>query len=170
MLTVIALATEAVSATQDDPEGSSLTIDEILRLLDVKGKRNPHLENPLNHPQRGYLRPRQRPLAGDEPVSGEFLSLTYCGHDPFVRLEDHDNLESLERHLASNSGIVNFYITYCIAFIHGAVAGYRIAYSADDGSIASFDKHLQNTNGPQPAERALKRWVVWSAERARSVP
>ena len=161
MLTVIALAKEAVAATQDDPEGSALTVNGVLRLLDVKGTRNSHLENPLNHPQRGYIRPRQTPLTGDEPVYGEFLSLTYCGHDPFVRLEDHDSRESLELFLASPSGVVNFFITYCIAFIDGQVARYRVAYTADDGSVAWFDKHLQNTKGPQAAERAGKRWVFW---------
>jgi hypothetical protein len=157
---VIDLAEEAVAATQDDPEGSALTVNEILRLLDVIGTRNPHLENPLNHPRQGYIRPRQTPLTGDEPVSGEFLSLTYCAHDPFVLLRDHDGLESLEWHLAG-SGIANFYITYCIAFIDGKVARYRIAYSADDGTVAWFDKNLQNSEGSQPAERAVKRWVIW---------
>ena len=47
LITVSALANEAVAATQDDPEGSALTVNEILRLLDVTGTRNPHLENPL---------------------------------------------------------------------------------------------------------------------------
>ena len=132
MLTVRALANEAVAATQDDPEGSALTVNEILRLLDVTGTRNPHLENPLNHPRHGYVRARRAPLRGDELVDGEFLSLTYCAHDPFVRLTDHDDLESLARSLASNSGVVNW-----------------------------FDKYLQNTTGPQAAERVDKRWVIW---------
>jgi hypothetical protein len=161
MLTVFALAKEAVAATQDDPEGSVLTVKEILRLLDVEGTRNPHLENPLNHPRLGYIRARQTPLRGDEPVYGEFLSLKHCAHDPFVQLVDHDNLESLAQFLASGSGLVNFFITYCIAFINGKVARYRVAYSAEDGSVALFDKHLQNTKGPQAAEGAGKRWVVW---------
>jgi hypothetical protein len=161
VLTVIEVAKAAVEATQDDPEGSALTVNEILHLLDIRGTRNPHLENPLNHPQQGYIRPRQAPLTGDEPVFGEFLSLTYCGHDPFFRIEDHENRESLELHLACGSGVVNFYITYCLAFIDGKVARYRVAYSEDDGSVAWFDKDLQNTKGAQPAERALKRWIVW---------
>jgi len=164
MLTISALAREAVAATQDDPEGSALTVDEILRLLDVKGTRNPHLENPLNHPQRGYLRARQAPLRGDESVHGEFLSLTYCAHDPFVRLTDHDDLESLALFLASDSGLVNFFITYCIAFVDGKVARYWVAYSAGGGSVAWFDKHLQNTKGPQAAERADKRWIIWDQD------
>lgn len=161
ILTISTLANEAVAATQDDPEGSALTVNEILRLLDVKGTRNPHLENPLNHPLQGYIRARRARLRGDELVYGEFLSLTYCAHDPFVRLTDHDDLESLALFLASGSGIVNFFITYCIAFIDGKVARYRVAYSADGGAVACFDKHLQNTKGPQAAERVDKRWVIW---------
>jgi hypothetical protein len=56
---------------------------------------------------------------------------------------------------------VNFYITYCIAFVEGEVARYDVAYRREDGSTGLFDKQLQNTQGPQPAERATDRWIVW---------
>jgi hypothetical protein len=164
MLTVLELAKAAVAETRDDPEENAWTVAWVLGLLDVYGTRNTHLENPLNHPQRGYLRPREIPLSGTEPVHGSFLALKYCGHDPHVQLFDFDDIKSLERMLASNYGIVNFYITYCIAFIDGKVARYRVAYREDDGSTGWFDKHVQNTRGPHPAERAIDRWVVWNAD------
>ena len=95
---------------------------------------------------------------------GAFLALVYCAHDPFARLDSYDSFAILERFLASNSGLVNGLITYCVAFIEGRVQPYRIAYTGADGSAGCFDKHLQNTQGPQPAERAIERWVVWNSD------
>ena len=164
MLTVLELAKAAVAETQDDPEGSVLTIAAALRLLDVEGTRNAHLQNPLNHPRRGYVRPREIPLSGAEPVYGAFLAFKFCAHDPTLQLIDFDDINSLEQMLASDSGIVNFYITYCIALIDGKVARYQVAYHGDDGSTGRFDKHFQNTQGQHPAERADDRWVVWNTD------
>jgi hypothetical protein len=166
MLTVLELATAAVAATQDDPEGAILTVPLVLCLLDVHGTRNAHLANPLNHPPlgRGYFKPREVRLSGAETVHGAFLALSYCGHDPLVHLFDFNDIKSLEQMLASDSGIVNFYINYSVAFIDGKVARYQIAYRGDDGSIGLFDKHLQNTHGPHPAERTRNRWVIWSKD------
>jgi hypothetical protein len=92
------------------------------------------------------------------------LALKYCAHDPHVQLIDFDDINSLEQMLASDAGIVNFYITYCIAFIDGQIARYRVAYRGDDGSAGWFDKHFQNTQGPHPAERAINRWIVWNTD------
>ena len=164
MLTVHELAKAAVAETQDDPEGSALSVAAILRLLDVYGARNAHLENPLNHRGRGYVRPKEIPLSGAEPVHGAFLALKYCAHDPTVQLIDFDDIKSLEQMLASNYGIINLYITYCVAFIDGKVARYQIAYRGDDGTTGWFDKHFQNTQGRHPAERAIDRWVVWNTD------
>jgi hypothetical protein len=166
MLTVIELAEAAVAATQDDREENVLTVPALLCLLDVHGTRNAHLANPLNHPPlgRGGFKPREVRLSGAEPVHGAFLALSYCGHDPLVHLFDFDDIKSLEQMLASDSGIVNSLINYSVAFIDGKVARYQIAYRGDDGSIGRFDKHLQNTQGKQPAERANNRWVVWNTE------
>jgi hypothetical protein len=164
MLTVLELAEAAVAETQDDPLGSALTVAAVLRLLDVYGTRNAHLENPLNHPGRGYVRPRDIPLSGAEPVHGAFLAFKYCAHDPTLQLIDFDDMTSLEQMLASDFGIVNHFITYCIAFIGGKIAPYRIAYRGGDGSTGWFDKHLQNSQGPHPAERAANKWVVWDTD------
>lgn len=161
MLTVLELANSAVAATQDDPEGSCLTVEEILRLLDTDGTKNTHLENPLNHPPRWWIKPREIPLTGTEPVHGDFLVLIYCAHDPFVRLDDYDDLQAMETALASNSGIVNFLVTYAIAFIHGRVRPYTVAYRTADGLTGRFDKNAQNLVGSQPAENTPDRWIIW---------
>jgi hypothetical protein len=161
-MTVLELAEAAVAACQDDPEGNQLTVAKVLALLDVAGSQNLHLANPLNHPGHGYWKPRQVALSGNEPVHGWHLALRYCSHDPFVILHDFTDVVALEEFLASNSGPVNFYITYCVALIEGKVEPYRIGYRAVDGT-GYFDKQLQNTHGPQPAERAIERWVEWDS-------
>jgi hypothetical protein len=122
------LAVQSIEATSDDPKGNMLGFGPIYKLLDTEGSRNPHLANPLNHPRRGYIRRRENPLRGDEIVNGEFLSLIYCNHDPFVRLTDHDDLASLEAMILSPGGLLNPYINYLVAFISGKVAKYQITY------------------------------------------
>ena len=160
MKTVLELAQQAVNATQDNLDGAALTILDVLELLDVRGGRNIHLKNPLNQAGRGF-RAREQALLGAEPVNGEYLALTYCAHDPFIFLDDYDDVQSLEQALASNAGIVNRFITYRIAFINGTVAAYDIAYVGEDGSTTTFDKHFQITQGQHAAERASQRWVLW---------
>jgi hypothetical protein len=137
------LAVQAIEATSDDPEGNLLGFGPIYKLLDTDGSRNPHLANPLNHPLRCHFRARENPLRGGENVNGEFLSLTYCNHDPFVRLIDHDDLASLEATILGPGGLLNPFITYLVAFISGKVAKYRITYVGPDGTILPFDKYSQ---------------------------
>jgi len=164
MLPLRQLAQQAVAATLDDPEGSAWTIIDIYRLLDVEGKRNRHLANPLNHPRVGFIRARQSPLSGAEPVYGDYLSLTYCAHDPFVRLDDHDDLASLESALLSPSGIVNPYITYCIAFVTGKVAPFKVLYRGPDGVMRSLDKYQQHKQfkwNQSENEQYPDRRIVW---------
>jgi len=98
---------------------------------------------PLNHPLRYYFRGRENPLRSDEIVDGEFLSLIYSSHDPFVLLIDHDDLASLEARILGRGGLLNRFITYLVAFISGKVAKYRITYVGPDGTILPFDKYSQ---------------------------
>ncbi len=139
-----------------------MSVKEIFWLLDTDGNRNTHLKNSLNH-ESWHSNPRGVPLKGIEPVHGDFLVLVYCAHDPSVRLDDYDDLDAMESALASDSGIVNFLITYAVAFIHGQVRPYTVAYSTTDGRIERFDKIAQTVHGPQPAEQAKHRWIIWDA-------
>jgi hypothetical protein len=137
------LVVQAIEATSDDPKGNMLGFGPIYKLLGTEGSRNPHLANPLNHPRRGYIRRRENRLHGDEIVNGEFLSLFYCNHDPFVRLMDHDDLASLEAMILSPGGLLDPYINYLVAFISGKVAKYRITYVGPDGAVLPFDKYSE---------------------------
>jgi hypothetical protein len=138
------LAIQAIGATSDDPDGNLLSCRHIYELLDTGGSRNPHLANRLNHPPRGYIRPREYPLNGDEMANGEFLSLNYCAHDPSLHLVDHDDLASLEEVILGPGGLLNPFTTYLVAFISGKVARYRITYIGADGGVVPFDKYVQS--------------------------
>jgi hypothetical protein len=159
------LTVQAIEATSDDPEGNLLGFGPIYKLLDTDGSRDLHLANPLNHPPRGYIRRRENPLHGDEIVNGDFLSLRYCNHDPFVRLTDHDDLASLEAMILGPGGLLNPYIDYLVAFISGKVAKYRITYAGPDGAVLPFDKYSQrlffNSDKPLDAQypNAAIEWL-----------
>jgi hypothetical protein len=139
MLTLHQLAARTIEAISDDPRDIYFSFDMVFDLLDVEGSRNEHLANPLNHPRSDYFRRRERPHRGDEIVNGEFLSLRYCGYDPFVLLRDHDDLASLEQLIVSSSGPLNPFITFLVAFISGKVVRYQITYRSADGRVLRFD-------------------------------
>lgn len=151
------MAEMAVAASNDDPEGSCLAVAEILRRLDTHDANNAHLADPAVDRSRF----RSEVLSGEEPVYGEFVTLTYSAHYPLVRLDGFADLRAMEAWLASDGGIVNFFATYVIAFIAGKSRSYAIAYRTADGAVHEFDKWAQNLLGHQPAENAGNRWVAW---------
>jgi hypothetical protein len=159
MPTLRDIASQAVDATRDDPEGNLLSSPEIFRLLDVVGTRNTHLANPLNLPPwNGCFRARESPLTGEEAVNGDFLTLTYCHHDPFVRLHDFASRVELEERLLCPGGILHPMINYLVAFVAGKVAPYRVTFRGLDGSIRTFDKYQQH------------REFLWSASMESQYP
>ena len=144
MQTLHDIAAQTVDATRDDPEGNLLSPSVIFRLLDVHGTRNTHLVNPQNLPPwNGCFRAREAPLTGEEAVNGDFLTLTYCHHDPFVRLHDFENRVELEDRLLCPGGILHPMINYVVAFVSGKVAPYRVTFRGLDGSIKQFEKYQQ---------------------------
>jgi hypothetical protein len=156
-MNVLEMAEMAVAASRDDPEGSCLTVAEVLRRLDTPDSNNAHLADPAVDRSRF----RTEVLSGEEPVYGEFLTLVYSAHYPLVRLDGFADLRAMETWLASDRGILNSFATYVIAFIAGKSRSYAIAYQTADGAVHEFDKWAQNLLGPQPAENASNRWVVW---------
>ena len=155
------IAEDAVEATAYDPDGG-LEAKEIYHLLDVRGTLNEHLMNPLNRVgEVTYVRPRETPLTGEEEVYGQWLSLIYCGHDPFVILRDHADRDSLESFLLSGSGIVNPFITFVIAFIDFNVAPYAINYRNSDGTVVQFNKLNQMDGTDSPNEEYPDRQLEW---------
>ncbi|PIF13386.1 hypothetical protein CLU94_5496 [Janthinobacterium sp. 13] len=157
IMNVLEMAEMAVTASNDDPEGSCLTVAEVMSRLNTHDSNNAHLADPAVDRSRF----RSEVLRGDEPVHGEFLALVYSAHYPLVRLDGFADFRAMEEWLASDSGIVNSFATYVIAFIAGQSRSYAIAYKAADGTVQEFDKWAQNLLGPQPAENVSNRWVAW---------
>lgn len=159
--TLLEIAEEAVVATANDPLGG-LDFDDIYGLLDVGGTQNEHLANPLNRdPTVYHHRPRAMPLVGDEQINGRYLSLTYCGHYPLVHLCDHEDLHSLERSILSDSGILNPFVTYLIAFIDFRNVPYRVVYRGGDGSLIPFTKLTQYDASYRSREQYIDRQLEW---------
>jgi len=156
-MNVLEMAEMAVVASNSDPEGSCLTVAEVMRRLDTHDLRNARLADPAVNRSRV----RSKALSGEEPVYGEYLTLVYAAHYPLVRLDGFADLRAMEESLASDRGIVNFLATYVIAFISGKLVPYAVAYKTSDGAVHEFDKWAQNLYGPQAAEDASNRWVVW---------
>lgn len=156
-MNVLDMANMAVAESNDDLEGSCLTVAEVLQRLDTRDPNNAHLADSAVDRSRF----RSEVLRGDEPVYGEFLALVYSAHYPLVRLDGFADLRAMEEWLASDSGIVNSLATYVTAFVAGKSRRYAVAYKTDDGAVHEFDKCAQNLHGPQPAENASNRWVAW---------
>jgi len=158
------IAAQAVTATSTDPDGG-LSLDEIYSLLDVSKRgpqRNEHLANPLNRdPNVFYFRPRLEPLSGNEPVYGQFLSLSYYSHDPFLVLENHDDLASLESSILAGAGILNPFTTFELAFIGFRMAPYRITYRDGQGLFQIFQKRDQYDGKVSAREKYRERKLEW---------
>ncbi len=136
-------------------------IDEkkALAILDVSGKRNEHLANPLNRdPNIPYFRRRSTPLSGKEQVYGRFLILDYCGHEVSLILKDFDDIRALEEDVLSGAGILNDFTTYMFAFIQGRLQDYQVAATGSDGATYVIDNNKQQEVTATPWESDVK-WV-----------
>ena len=137
------LVSQAVNATASDVDGG-LEPQEIYSLLDSDGPANAALRNPENAAAlRPGFHPRPVPFSGDERVEGEFLTLDFCGHDPSCVLRYHTSLSEIEDFVLSQSGILNPFTTYMLAFVKGVCRKYTVTYEGDGGARLAFDKLSQ---------------------------
>jgi hypothetical protein len=101
--------------------------DDFRSLTHIRGRRNGFLADPQGHdPRNGRYLERRSPMPLDAEVSGDFLTLDYCGHGPWAILEDHDSLEALERAILSGAGVLNTFTTFMLAFINGRLRQYEV--------------------------------------------
>ena len=110
-------------------EFDHITNDYIYKSIDFRGNRNQNLANPLNQEKSiYYLRQRDIPLTGVEEIDGKYLLFTESSHDEFTLLEDFDSLFELEAAIISDSGEINPFTTYSVAFINGEIRDYEITF------------------------------------------
>ena len=105
-----------------------LDVDHILKTVDIIGKDNEHLANPLNKdPQFGeYFLDRKVPLTGNELVIGDYWLFAYGARYETMYLVQYDSIEELENQIISDGGIINTYVTCLIAIVKGKVKRYQI--------------------------------------------
>lgn len=114
---------------------SPLDVGYILETIDIDGKDNNHLANPLNKdPECYYFRPRETSLSGKEIVVGNYLLFDYCAHDESMYLTQYASLKELEQGILNERGITNTFTTHVIAIVRGQVKRYQILYQRDSFS------------------------------------
>lgn len=158
------LLDQALVVAQDDPEGPATNYVELCRLLDVSGSQNRHLENPRNRGRVGHIYARDQPLSGDEYVFGDLLLLVYCAHDPFARLLDFDDQSALERHLMSDSGPLNPFITYSFVFRQGSLWPFRVTCRCDKSGKTFTFGQLGAAESVWPAGGCVERSLEWLSD------
>jgi hypothetical protein len=113
----------------------------------ICGTRNAHLADPENRDSRtGHYRDRETPLPMDAEIRGDFLTLTFYDHDGYVLLTDHDSLQDVEEAIRSRPGVLNGFVGFLLAFVHGRQRGYEVRDQAgnvlakDGQRVASLDR------------------------------
>lgn len=137
----------------------NLTVDDIYRCTDIKGKHNKHLVDVLNLTD-GH-RVRTTPLTGMEQIYGEYLLFDYCGHNGDMFLDEYESLEEVEAHIVGEAGITNAFTTYLVAIINGKIKPYQIYYRDEQTrGLRLFNKDEQ-LNSPDPFRSYKDVQVHW---------
>lgn len=169
----------AINSFLEEPGDFELQdiIEYISEKVDIIGKDNKDLRNPLNLDKNcSYFRDREIPLTGNEIVFGDYLLFDYVGHNEEMYLRQYDHLEDLEKDIIGRGGITNSFTTYLIPIIMGEIKKYNIYFvNAIHGKKYKFVKgvndalleyHSTFSEAPRKSNRKDKirqieiEWVV----------
>ena len=109
-------------------------------MLNAYGPLNKHLACPVD-PETGrsdYYN-RQNALSLNERVYGNHLLLTFCGHDPELRLTEHQSLNEMQQEIVGPAGSLNCWIDAQFAFHNLKPAPFTISYTDEAGNRKVFD-------------------------------
>jgi hypothetical protein len=99
----------------------------------VCGTRNAHLADPESLDSRtGRYRDRETPLPMDAEIRGDFITLTFYDHDGYTILKDHDSLRAVEEAIISGAGVLNGFVGFVLAWVHGRQCGYEVRDEAGE--------------------------------------
>lgn len=159
MNTVADLAQQVDEVTADFSDYSLQTFD-VYDMLHAHGPANSHLRSHSGNPnpQSGN---RERPLSGNEVVSGSYLSIDYIAHRPTLTLCEYATLEQLEQALLGDSGICNHFTTFMIPFVQFRYVPYTITFHDSSGNLREFDKRRQFDRLEQIGFPYLNRQIIW---------
>ena len=99
---------EFIAGLDDLPNQGTLWPEGVTLMLDGQGPLNSHLAFPVD-PATGERNHYDRdvPLSLDERVYGDYLLLTYCGHEPCLILTEHNSLDELRSEILGPAGSLN---------------------------------------------------------------
>lgn len=118
------------------PRQGNVWAEGVRLMLDAHGPLNAHLAFPTDPSQRsrnGY--DRASPLSLDMPVYGDFLVLTYYGHDPSLILTEHASLDEMKCCILNAAGSLNIWTSAQFAFHQLRPLPFTIRYT-DRNSVA----------------------------------
>ena len=109
-------------------------------MLNATGPLNAHLAFPTDHSLLSQNRyDRATPLPLDTPIFGDFLFLTYFGHDPSLVLSEHTSLDDMQECILGGSGSLNIWTNAQFAFHKLQPLPFQIRYTNRHGSPVIFD-------------------------------
>ena len=137
---------EFIAGLDGLPRQGTLWTEGVLLMLDGRGSQNAHLAFPID-PATGKAKhyDRETPLSLDERVYGDYLLLTYCGHDPSLILTEHGSLDELKSCILGPAGSLNSWIDAQFAFHRLKPQPFTIQYTDLSGQRKTF-----NIEHPEP--------------------
>lgn len=159
---------EFIAGLEDLPQQGTGTLwaEGVALMLDGRGPKNSHLAFPVD-PATGKPKhyDRDTPVSLDERVYGDYLLLTYCGHDPSLILTEHGSLDELESEILGPAGSLNSYIDAQFAFHRLKPLPFSIKYTDLSGNRKTFsiDHHEpvpDDWDGETPLYRNVEfEWI-----------
>jgi len=104
--------------------------------------------------------PVHPPFPLDLDLPDPFLLVRHTGHVPECSIEGFRTLEDLELEIVGGAGLMNRFVTHCVAFVAGKAAPFEILYRDALGAEVEFDKDRQ-LDGEVVEPQHPARRVVW---------
>ena len=141
---------------------NSISVEDILHIIDFEGSINGHLANPLNKNSKVfYFRPRPEPLAGDEKIRGDYLLFDYSSHYQSMKLREFSSRFDIEKFILAGNGIMNNYTSDIVVIIGGEIRHYLVTYFDEDAGIRKPFNKIEQYVGPKPFREYAQMQLHW---------
>jgi hypothetical protein len=143
---------EFIAGLSGLPRQGRLWPEAVPLMLNACGPQNAHLSRPADSTTGKPNRyDRDTPLSLEERVYGDYLLLTYCGHDPSLILSEHGSLEELRAQIVGPAGSLNCWINAQFAFHKLKPLPFAIHYTDRFGERKVF-----SIDHPEPGPFSLE--------------
>jgi hypothetical protein len=129
---------EFIDGLAASPHQGTLDSEDVTTMLDARGPLNSHLVFPREATGAPMPYYRDKPLSLDERVYGDYLLLTYNGHDPTLYLTEHSSLDELKWQILGPAGSLNSWNNAQFAFYKLRPLPFTIRYTNASGQRKRF--------------------------------